>query len=624
MHVVFICNEYPPGVHGGIGAVTRTYARALVGAGHHCTVIGVYRRATEQVSDDDGVRVIRLPDVTGPAVVSPWRAQRRLWARLAEEHAHHRIDVVEGPEASMWAAPARLAYPLLVRMHGGHRFFAEAERRPTARGRSFVEARSIRRADDLVAVSRYVAERTTALLELGDRPVTVLPNPVDPAVFVPHPGAAEPGTVLFLGSVCEKKGVRQLVEAVPAIVAAVPGARLVVAGRDVPDPVTGASYLEGLRAAVAPSVADHVEFLGPVEHDRVAALLDRAEVCAFPSHMEALPVAWLEAMAAGKALVASRTGPGPEVVVDGRSGLLVDPYDPAAIASAVIACLTDPTLRVRLEAGARARAVDAFSVDAVVADNIAHYEAVRARWTGDQGVADRPVVDHLVVVSHVVHHDDGGRLHAYAPYARELDRWASMVGRLTVAAPVRVGPAPSDTAPLTATNVRVAPQREAGGDRRIDKVAQILRLPQMVWGLDRALRGADAIQVRSPGNLGLLGAVLAPLRSPPGGGQVRRAVARLSRRARPLALAASPAALTLVPGPGAGLRPGRGGPAPRRARVLRRARRRRLGPGRGGGGRARRAGRHRAPPGAVRGPAVGGQARRGRHRRRRRSGRGGA
>ncbi len=54
MHVAFICNEYPPGVHGGIGAVTRTYARALVEAGHRVTVIGVYARPRRRTVSDDG------------------------------------------------------------------------------------------------------------------------------------------------------------------------------------------------------------------------------------------------------------------------------------------------------------------------------------------------------------------------------------------------------------------------------------------------------------------------------------------------------------------------------------------------------------------------------------------
>ncbi len=124
-----------------------------------------------------------------------------------------------------------------------------------------------------------------------------------------------------------------------------------------------------------------------------------------------------------------------------------------------------------------------------------------------------PVCHHLVVVSHVVHHRWQGRIHAYTPYARELDLWASMVDRVTVAAPVRHGEPPPDTSPLVAGNVELAPQVEAGGDDVRAKLAQLVRLPVMVRRLDRALRDADAVQVRCPGNLGLIGSLIAPLRA---------------------------------------------------------------------------------------------------------------
>ncbi len=128
-------------------------------------------------------------------------------------------------------------------------------------------------------------------------------------------------------------------------------------------------------------------------------------------------------------------------------------------------------------------------------------------------MADEPICHHLAVVSHVVHHRWQGRIHAYTPYARELDLWASMVDRLTVVAPVRDGEPPADTSPLVAGNVELAPQIEAGGDDRRAKLAQLLRLPLMVRGVDRAIRDADAVQVRCPGNLGLIGSVVAPVRS---------------------------------------------------------------------------------------------------------------
>ena len=121
----------------------------------------------------------------------------------------------------------------------------------------------------------------------------------------------------FTGTVCEKKGIRQLVQAMPRILETVPHARLLVAGRDTIDPETRDSFTKRLRGLLPPRIAARVEFLGHVENDRLPELIARAEVCAYPSHMEAMPVAWLEGLASSKAVLASRTGPGPEVIEDG-------------------------------------------------------------------------------------------------------------------------------------------------------------------------------------------------------------------------------------------------------------------------------------------------------------------
>lgn len=117
----------------------------------------------------------------------------------------------------------------------------------------------------------------------------------------------------------------------------------------------------------------------------------------------------------------------------------------------------------------------------------------------------------LLVVSHVVHYCHDGRLHAFGPYSREIDRWAALFEHVTIAAPCRRAPPPFDALPFEATNLAIASQRETGGTTFRAKVAQLLALPALVWTLAAAMRRADAIHVRCPGNLGLLGSVLAPL-----------------------------------------------------------------------------------------------------------------
>jgi glycosyltransferase involved in cell wall biosynthesis len=116
----------------------------------------------------------------------------------------------------------------------------------------------------------------------------------------------------------------------------------------------------------------------------------------------------------------------------------------------------------------------------------------------------------LLIVSHVIHYWHGGRLLAYGPYAREIDVWADIFSEVVIAAPCRNQPAPGDCLPFERDNISICPQIEAGGDSLVKKIQLIAFIPRMLWDLSRAMRHADAIHVRCPGNLGLLGAVLAP------------------------------------------------------------------------------------------------------------------
>jgi glycosyltransferase involved in cell wall biosynthesis len=117
----------------------------------------------------------------------------------------------------------------------------------------------------------------------------------------------------------------------------------------------------------------------------------------------------------------------------------------------------------------------------------------------------------LLIVSHVVHYHWDATFYAYAPYAREIEIWAELFETIVIAAPCRNEPPPADAQPIDRSNVSVAAQTEAGGTTWRSKVGLLLAIPSMVLGLAREMVKADAIHVRCPGNLGLVGAVLAPL-----------------------------------------------------------------------------------------------------------------
>ena len=122
-------------------------------------------------------------------------------------------------------------------------------------------------------------------------------------------------------------------------------------------------------------------------------------------------------------------------------------------------------------------------------------------------------VERLAVVSHVVHYRHAGQLYAYGPYAREIDVWAALFPQLVIVSPLREAPPPGDAAPFAARNITVRAFPETGGTSVAATLWQAARAPWLAWRLWRLLHGVQAVHVRCPGNVGLLGALVAPLRA---------------------------------------------------------------------------------------------------------------
>jgi glycosyltransferase involved in cell wall biosynthesis len=185
--------------------------------------------------------------------------------------------------------------------------------------------------------------------------VVVVPN----SVPLPAPSGIrqEPQRILFLGRIEEAKGVFELLGAAALLAPRFPALRLVFGGEGDADALR--------RRASGLGILERVElpgWLGPRERDEQLA---RAAVFCLPSHAEGLPMSMLEAMAAGRAVVASSVGGIPETIVDGDNGLLVPPRDEQALAGALQQVLGDAALRERLAERARATIEQHYSTEVV-------------------------------------------------------------------------------------------------------------------------------------------------------------------------------------------------------------------------------------------------------------------
>jgi glycosyltransferase involved in cell wall biosynthesis len=360
--ICFVCNEYPPSPHGGIGTFTQVIGQGLVRLGYRVRCLGVYRSpsARPEYENDDGVEVFRLKQ-EGNDMLS-LRTRYKMFRKVADWAREGAIDIIEVPDFEGWAAgwPA-LPIPVVVRTHGSGTYFRmELGKSHTMRSRlAFATERaSLRRADSWCSVSRYTATKTQALF--GTKPAGAITyNPV----FLPQLDVLRERSrnrIVFTGTLTHKKGISSLMEAWPDVISDYPGAKLHIFGKD------PGQLLPSLMANYRSLVRNTVHFHGHTLRSRVLEELTIARAAVFPSYAEAFAFAPLEAMAAGCPTIFSTRTSGPEAIEHERDGLLIDPGDPDQIAVAIKRLLADDAMALKLGAAGRERVRTQFTLESVL------------------------------------------------------------------------------------------------------------------------------------------------------------------------------------------------------------------------------------------------------------------
>ena len=344
---------------GGIERVTRVLARALV---ELCGRERVGLLSVWQISDDESWPILyRGRGAAGGRVglgaklgfVLATLKHARRWRDDALVIACH-------PHLGPVALVARrlTGTPFAIWCHGeevwGHL-------RSTVR-------RALRAADIVFAPSAFTARRVEMTAGLAPGSVIVLPHclppELAPLLHLTRPHA--PKQVLAVARLVAEhsyKGIDKLIDGWPSVLGQVPDAHLVVAGDGSDRPRLGA-------LALATGVERSVTFVGAVGDAELERLYSESGVFALPSRTsvdsrqgEGFGLVYIEAGAAGLAVVAERAGAIPEVVADGESGLLIEPDDIDGLSDALTKLLRDPELAERLGAEGRRRASTVFSYE---------------------------------------------------------------------------------------------------------------------------------------------------------------------------------------------------------------------------------------------------------------------
>jgi glycosyltransferase involved in cell wall biosynthesis/peptidoglycan/xylan/chitin deacetylase (PgdA/CDA1 family) len=331
---------------GGSEQLTLAYARGLMARGHETLIVNGPPELFG-AADVAGLARHRMPARLSARTAAAWFGALRSVAGEFQPD----VAYTQSVRTSMIVAAALPRTPLLATLHG----IEQSEERPAAVLLRMTRAR-------VTAVSEASADGVRRH-RFAPR-IEVVPPGVDvealtraalapTATALPERGPR----VACVARHYPVKGVDVLVEAFPRVLAALPGAGLVLVG-------SGDDH-QALIARVAElGIADAVHFAGS-QHNP-AAYLARAELAVLPSRREGLPVVALEAMALDRAVVGTAVGGTPDVVRPGETGWIVPPEQPEALAAAIVEALLDPAERVRRAANGRALVERSFSLAAML------------------------------------------------------------------------------------------------------------------------------------------------------------------------------------------------------------------------------------------------------------------
>ena len=376
MHICFISSEYPIWKSGGVGSFLQTFSRAMVNRGHTISIVGIGDQSKEIQLNDEGVNIYRLPLSKLP-VAKFLSNTRHVNAKIKQLHKENKIDIVESAEMGLVFKSKIKAIKYCIRLHGGHHFFSDSENRNVHWWQGFKEKLSFKKADGFIAVSEYVKSHTAKYLSYNSKPLEIINYPINTDLFSPDQSIIVDGNnITFAGTICEKKGIRQLIEAMDVLRQQFPDLHLHIYGREwfYKD---GKSYTEMLKTKYATIIKACVTFYGVIPFNDLPKKYAEAAVCVFPSHMETQGLVAPEAMAMKKPVVFSELGPGPETIENYKTGLLCNPHNVEDIVEKVSWFLNNTDKIEAIGENARAFVLQKFNLQAILDKNISFYNRLK-------------------------------------------------------------------------------------------------------------------------------------------------------------------------------------------------------------------------------------------------------
>jgi len=356
MKIAFITFEYPPFIQGGAGVVAEKLTKSLARLGHRVHVIAPRIAGSKEYEVDDSVFVHRVNFVNRPLLSAPsyWMSLKRRFGVIEKEIGS--FDIVHANNIADFSLTKKMTKaPRVLTIHHLARSVLNTTR-PTYFNRiknlggetgivPYIEKICINRADKIIAVSNYTKKELILTYNVPPAKIEVIYSGMEQKSFDfteeekqetrDRFSICKRPTVMFAGRLEKRKGLSLLLQAFKQVLTKV-DANLIVVGSGYQKPYKELAYSLG--------IVNRVIFTGYVDELSLRKLYSICDVFASSSRLEGFGLTLVEAMAAGKPIVATKVGGIPEIVKSGENGILVEVNDSDGLANGICTYLRDKKL----------------------------------------------------------------------------------------------------------------------------------------------------------------------------------------------------------------------------------------------------------------------------------------
>ena len=378
MKICLICNEYPPGPHGGIGAMNQILAIELVKKGHFVTVVGLYdsNYCGSEFENDKGVNIFRIfSSLTSKyKIMMGWK---KLFSFVKKLEKENKIDLIEIPDSYGWFSIwGKLKTPVLVKTHGANLYFGKILNTKTRKSTAFFEKKLLRNATAVCSVSHFTAKVIKDVFNYNN-PIYVIHNGVDiNNLNNLKTYNSKDIKIIYSGTLIRKKGVYSLTKAIILLLEKGYSLKVIFNGKDSIDEISKISTKEEIMNLIPKEFLKNFLFNGHVTKESLLNQYYESNIAIFPSYAEAFAMAPLEAMSTGIPVIYTILGSGNELILNFEDGILINPDSPFDIAEAIKYLIENPEKAKLIGEKGKTKILKEFSKEVMVYNTIDLYKQI--------------------------------------------------------------------------------------------------------------------------------------------------------------------------------------------------------------------------------------------------------